>query len=412
MKLLKLSVSGLTILKPFVIDFYASSRVMTADTEVRQLSQSCNVSTETAMAFTGLNATGKTTVLRSIGLAVNLITGRELLGTLAIAPIVTLFGEDGVTIQVIYQDDGGLHLLKSHLISHVVENGSEAWPGLDRVCVIQDETIWNHPALHITKKALSDFDAFKQQSHTKCVTRKTQDSTILSALGQTRSIATIQQTNEQSGNKRNRTNAAVQASVVSVIDSDLGGVQTLLNATPQVTHVFDRSVDSIETRDDGMTIVHFSGDVPDRKTSGIGLNALLSVGTVRGIRIVRAAITALRNGGYLLVDEIENSLNKKLVEVIIDLFRSPVTNPNNAVIVFTTHYPELLDYLDRTDQIYFTRRQNGNRATVSKLADLGTRTDLLASTQFEANRFGGTAPKADDLMALRKYVVSRVRNQE
>ena len=123
---------------------------------------------------------------------------------------------------------------------------------------------------------------------------------------------------------------------------------------------------------------------------------------------MQMVISVLMHGDMLLVDELENSLNKRLIQTIFDLFTSQVTNPHGACLIFTTHYPELLDYLDRTDCIYFMRRMKNGKVNAGKLSDLEPRYDIKRSEMFLSNQFGATAPKAADIMMLRNYITHRL----
>ena len=74
MKLLKVSFDGLNMFKDgkLTLDFFATDRV------VDQRGVTCiekPIYSENIMAFAGINATGKTTTLRLIALAVNLLSG-------------------------------------------------------------------------------------------------------------------------------------------------------------------------------------------------------------------------------------------------------------------------------------------------------------------------------------------------
>lgn len=106
--------------------------------------------------------------------------------------------------------------------------------------------------------------------------------------------------------------------------------------------------------------------------------------------------------GYLIVDELENSINKQLVFAIMDLFASPVTNPHGATLLFSTHYPELLDHFTRKDSIWFAVRDGKGFALRNLGAYLG-RTDLKKSVSFFANRVPGTAPSYAAVRALQDY---------
>lgn len=102
------------------------------------------------------------------------------------------------------------------------------------------------------------------------------------------------------------------------------------------------------------------------------------------------------------MDELENSINKQLVFTIMDLFASPVTNPHGATLLFSTHYPELLDHFTRKDSIWFAVRDGKGFALRNLGAYLG-RTDLKKSVSFFANRVPGTAPSYAAVRALQDY---------
>ena len=69
-------------------------------------------------------------------------------------------------------------------------------------------------------------------------------------------------------------------------------------------------------------------------------------------------------GGYLLIDEIENHFNKEIVSTIIRLFLDSRLNKFGAVLIYSTHYPEILDIYDKNDSIYITNNANGLTATI------------------------------------------------
>ena len=67
-----------------------------------------------------------------------------------------------------------------------------------------------------------------------------------------------------------------------------------------------------------------------------------SDGTRKLMALAPAIESALRNGGLLLVDEIERELHPMLVEYVIAKFQSKASNPDHAQIIFTTHNTELM----------------------------------------------------------------------
>ena len=81
----------------------------------------------------------------------------------------------------------------------------------------------------------------------------------------------------------------------------------------------------------------------------IELNNYLSSGTIKGMIIFTLAQEVLQKGGYLVVDEIENHFNKEIVTTLMRFFMDGKLNKNGGTLIFSTHYPELLDEYDRND---------------------------------------------------------------
>ena len=139
---------------------------------------------------------------------------------------------------------------------------------------------------------------------------------------------------------------------------------------------------------------------------------MLSSGTVRGLALVQRAVRALDAGGYLVVDEIENHLNRQLVHVVLDLFASKDTNPRGATLVFTTHYPQLLDHVHRKDNVFFLARSEDGTAEVVKYSTKVKRIENKKSEVFASNFIKGTAPRYTDVRALKSLVGKAVHHAE
>lgn len=101
-----------------------------------------------------------------------------------------------------------------------------------------------------------------------------------------------------------------------------------------------------------------------------------SDGTRKLMALAPAIESALRNGGLLLVDEIERELHPMLVEYVIAKFQSKTSNPNNAQIIFTTHNTELMnETLIRKDQIYFVdKKQSDGSSELYTISEFATKT--------------------------------------
>jgi AAA15 family ATPase/GTPase len=173
--------------------------------------------------------------------------------------------------------------------------------------------------------------------------------------------------------------------------------------------VFDPSIESLAIEDSGRAFtLKFLGREP-MTLSREGLSEVLSSGTEQGLRLVRCATEILRCGGYLLIDEIENHLNRQLVNVLLDLFDSHSTNPHGATLVFTTHYSQLLDHVHRKDNVYFLAKSDPGFSRIVKYGDVVSRIENKKSEVFSSNYIKGTAPRYADVKALTSVIESQVR---
>ena len=135
---------------------------------------------------------------------------------------------------------------------------------------------------------------------------------------------------------------------------------------------------------------------------------MLSSGTRKGMILFDSIKKVLSNEGYVVVDEIENHFNKSIIIDIIKLFCDPVINKKVAVLVFTTHYIELLEAFKRDDGILIAHRaKNDNKLDLSNLSKLMSRTDYKKSELFLSDYFNlGTAIAYDKFIKLWKSMLN------
>lgn len=136
----------------------------------------------------------------------------------------------------------------------------------------------------------------------------------------------------------------------------------------------------------------------------------LSIGTVRGLNLFQFIMMALKHGGIVLVDELENNLNKAIITDIIKLFYSKKTNPNGAVLIFTTHYSELLDSVRRTDSIFVFEKDKTNYTNrVYNMADVVERHDLKKSETFISNNLLiSTVPSSIKMREIQLAIINEL----
>jgi uncharacterized protein len=119
-----------------------------------------------------------------------------------------------------------------------------------------------------------------------------------------------------------------------------------------------------------------------------------SRGTLVWFGIVGLVSETLREGSVLLADEIEASLHPALVDVLVNLFQSPKSNPYRAQLIFSSHEVRLMgDSADRSlgrDQIWFTEKNDEGATSLHSLADLAPRREEAIARRYLAGRYGGT----------------------
>lgn len=123
------------------------------------------------------------------------------------------------------------------------------------------------------------------------------------------------------------------------------------------------------------------------------LDSILSSGTKKGIQLLSEMLSVFSRGGYLMIDEIENHFNKSIVLDIFKLFRSNSTNSKAAMLIFSSHYTELIDNFDRNDMInIMTKNKNSSKILLTNLTKVIKRSDLKKSDIYFSDFYNiGTA---------------------
>lgn len=120
-----------------------------------------------------------------------------------------------------------------------------------------------------------------------------------------------------------------------------------------------------------------------------------SEGTKKLIDFSGPIFNTLLTGKTLIVDELDSKLHPLITIELIKLFNNPITNPNNAQLLFTTHDTNLLGGdLFRRDQVWFTEKDNTEQTDLYALDDFvfpdGTkvRKDANLEKNYIAGRYG------------------------
>lgn len=175
-------------------------------------------------------------------------------------------------------------------------------------------------------------------------------------------------------------------------------IDSLKKVNPIVLDYFDSAIESLIPVNFSSISNLYSLKFYNKEEKILQSNDLLryiSFGTIKGLVVYEAIKDVLRNGGYLLIDDLESNFHKSVTTDIIKLFNSFKTNPNGAVLIFATHYAELLDTLKRIDSIYITSKDN-NKLSINNMSDFNIRNDKLKSDAFFNTLKGVTSKPSYD----------------
>ena len=388
LKLLKVYFDNLKMFENgiFEIDFYTSDRVPATDESAFELHRPFY--TNNILAFAGINASGKTTALNLVDLACRIVNGSPDYKKGLPTSFPSVFNEKSL-FRCLVWEESNLFLIESLL---VIKNDIEAG---DQHFDFEKEEVYVIPSTRLKKSEMTswrELENLASQVHKKC-------EMSLGLLFSTNYISVASSIITQISGKRQQ--------ILAVRDNGFR-LRENFEGLDKVLRVFDSRIEHLEVSDAGRAFsLTFKGQKPT-SLSEEGLSEVLSSGTVRGLGLVQRAMIALENGGYLIVDEIENHLNRQLVNVVLDLFTSRKTNPNGATLVFTTHYPQLLDHIHRKDNVYFLIRESDSGTCTIKYSDRVKRIENKKSEVFVSNYIRGTAPRYSDVLALKKIISERM----
>lgn len=379
MRILRIKVKGLPLYKnPFDISFCAVQRVQNNHlNSVYNLFG--NIYVNTVEAFAGINASGKTTALKVVSFTSLLLSAvplnAEFIPQILEDDIAAVFDID------FYADEKIFHL-NSEIIKSKKRDGSSG------VC-IKSEKLWIKTVTSkVNKTNLLNFEGLEPVR-----VRNNSDEYLPD------DVSIMIAVNKQIQNKAMFVDLAMLTNF-NLFLPDGGSVPT------EIISLLDPTIEYItveKINDKVITRLKFYEQKELALFNPTELNAYLSSGTVKGVRVFSDAVKVLKNGGYLIVDEVENHFNRELVASLLRLFTNKRTNPKGAVIIFSTHYPELLDELERNDSVFITRSDHG--LTVDNLNTLLKRNDMKKSEVYQSNFLGGTAPKYTALVALQKSII-------
>ena len=378
MKILRITVNGLPLFKQELdLLFYTQQRVSEDDKE-KLYKIEPHYYLHTACAFIGINASGKTSVLKVINLALNIlrnepinhVESRNILG-----------GCENASFKICFFDNKrNICCLETVVKSKKAKAGGYVY------------SIWEKPISSVkSKKYLTDFTAISP-----IAVRNTEEAYLPD------DVSFIIAHNKKANDK---------IDVFSLLSYTNINVLPFTDDIPlEVITFLDPTIERLcfeKIEDKALIHLKFKGEEELILNNAVELEQYLSSGTIKGIITFSMVKEVLTSGGYLLIDEIENHFNKKIVVTLMRFFMDSGLNKNGSTLIYTTHYSELLDEYDRNDAIYIVRNRNG--MTAENLSYILKRNDIKKSDAYQSGFLEGTTPAYEAYLRLKKNLAASLK---
>lgn len=384
MKLLKIKIRGLKLFKDELeIDFFAEQRVGPEKNEMLYKLFS-NIYINNVIALIGINASGKTSILKVISFVINMLNNEPINKIVYNDILNGVNYEDEVIFETyFYSEENYINKLQT-----VVKRDDKSQDGENKY-TIKKEKLWRKSLSAVkTKKSLFEFDKLKP------VQIRNSDEEFL--MDDVSIIISL--------NKKYNSRFYIR-DMINLTNTNQ--ITFTGEFPPELITFLDPSIEYLNLKHDGKKLeirLKFKEKEEIILYDPVKLNNYLSSGTIKGINVFLNAMLAFHNGGYLIVDELENHFNREIVSTLIRFFMNEKINHKGATIIFSTHYSQLLDEFERSDDIYIVRNKNG--INVEKLSKILKRNDIKKSEAYQSGYLQGTAPAYESYINFKNAIIS------
>ena len=392
MKLLKITANGLPLFKEKCeIDFIALQRVTSENAQKMSPLFSTNIQSfyqNNVLSFIGINASGKTSILKLITFVCRMLNN-EAINNIPYSEVLDGINENqSAAFDVYFYSDNQIHLIHT-----VVSKKNNKF-------VIIEEYLKSKSTAKVKSKA----DIFAFDTCEIMMTRNQDEAFLLD------DVSIMVAYNKKNNERLAATDMLRYTNINELNISD--------DYPPELIAFFDPSIEYLrvgyKVTSRNYANVHSSSVNTEIHLKFYGkeeielqrmseLNRYLSSGTIKGINTFARAINSFRCGGYLIIDELENHFNREIVSTLMRFYMDPKVNPYGAMLIFSTHYAELLDEFERNDNIYIVRNRDG--ITTENLSAILKRNDIKKSEAYQSGYLDGTVPMYEAYMSLKKSLM-------
>lgn len=386
MRLLKIKVKGLKLfLDSLEIDFTTSQRVIKDKNEMLyKISPQIHINK--AISFIGINASGKTSTLKVISFIIQMLNNEPINNIKYKDILYGISVDEKITFETYFSTQTGtVNKLETIVVKDRIYDGE------DEKFVIFDEKMWSKGVASVkTKKSLFVFeDLAPVQLRDKDEMFLADDVSIIIAL-----------------NKKNSSKIYCEDLVTW---TNLNLVRILGKFPKELITFLDPSIEYLEGEvSDGGKKIEIRLKFKNKKEmilySPFELEEYLSSGTIKGVNVFMHAMMVLSKGGYLIIDELENHFNKEIAITLVRFFMTDSVNKKGSTILFSTHYPELLDVFERNDNIFIIKNEGG--ISVENLSDMLNRNDIKKSEIYQSGYLQGTVIAYEAYMDLKNSIIN------
>ena len=388
MKLLKIIASGLPLFKDKCeIDFFALQRVTNDNAD--KMSSLFSTSSQcfyqnNVLSFIGINASGKTSILKLISFVCGMLSNQSINNISCNEVLDGIDSKGKVSFDIFFYAEN-----KTVNVLHTVVGKKE------NKFIILDEFLKSKPSSKVkNKNAIFEFE--------DCEALLTRDNDEAFLLDDISIMVAF--------NKKTKDTLVVTDMFQY---TNINQLSISEDCPPELIAFFDPSVEYLHVKAKGKDTdirLKFFGKEEIALNQLSDLNRYLSSGTIKGINTFLNATRVFENGGYLIVDELENHFNREIVSTLIRFYMDKKVNPKGAMLIFSTHYAELLDEFERNDNIYIVRNRGG--ITAENLSVILKRNDIKKSEAYQSGFLEGTVPMYDAYMALKTSLIRSHKEDE